>query len=103
MRKVDLPLPVPDEFYMLTAQVLEELRSPIGQYGPMSGPQEGWECIWSELVDLLDETRADTPDPEKMKTEAVQVAARAMRFVLDVCDKPQEGTNPITVERHSFL
>jgi glutamyl-tRNA reductase len=54
----------------------------------MNSAHEGWAVIWEELDELWDEVRAKqgARDVAKMRKEAVQVAAMAMRFVLDVCD-----------------
>jgi hypothetical protein len=55
---------------------------------PSTVPHEGYAVILEELDELWDEVRASKPgaDCATMRTEALQVAAMALRFVHDVCD-----------------
>jgi NTP pyrophosphatase (non-canonical NTP hydrolase) len=51
---------------------------------------EGYAVILEELDELWDEVKKNgqTRDMQKMRDEAIQVAAMAMRFVIDVCGGP---------------
>lgn len=79
-RLVERPL----EFEEL-AEVEDELRSATAKYGPMASPHEGYAVILEELDELWEEVRKrpDRRDPARMREEAVQVAAMAVRFMRD--------------------
>jgi len=70
----------------------EEIEAELGKaqvkHAPMHGPHEGYGVILEELDELWDEVRAQKPDKIKMRKEALQVAAMAARFIVDICDSP---------------
>lgn len=74
-------------------EVLRELARAIQKNGPMHGPHEGYAVILEELDELWDLVKAypKRATREQMRGEAVQVAAMAVRFVLDVCGPRLEG------------
>lgn len=47
-------------------------------------PHEGYAVIFEELDELWDEIR-NGEDKEKMKQEAIQVGAMALRFIMNIC------------------
>lgn len=57
-------------------------------FGPFHSAHEGFAVLKEEVDELWDEVKAKqgARDVAKMRKEAIQVAAMAMRFVLDVCD-----------------
>lgn len=68
------------------AEVEQELREAVRRYGPMASAHEGWAVLKEEVDELWDEVRKS---PRKrvyadMHAEAVQCAAMAVRFMLDV-------------------
>ena len=71
----------------VSAEVVIELERAMAQYAAMHSPHEGWAIIREELDELWDEVRVKDAQRsvQRMRQEAVQVAAMAMRFVLDVC------------------
>lgn len=71
---------------------LSELIRAEAKHPPISSAYEGWAVIKEKLGKLQAEIRRQQPDPKRMRIEALQVAAVAMRFVVDVCDTwAQEG------------
>ena len=66
-------------------QVVDELNRAMKQHGPMRSPHEGWAVLYEEVDELWDEVRAKEHDLEKMKKEARQAAAMALRFMIEVC------------------
>ena len=63
-----------------------ELESALGKFGSFNSPHEGKAVIEEELEELWEHCRANTGrSPEAMK-EAIQVAAMACRFYLDLLD-----------------
>lgn len=65
-------------------RAIEELIAACAAHGPMKSAHEGWAVIFEELDELWEEVRKRNRDNERMTKEAIQVAAMAMRFVLDV-------------------
>jgi hypothetical protein len=66
----------------IATEVLEELEKATLKHGPMKSAHEGYAVIKEEVDELWDAVKKD--DTEHAKREAVQVAAMAMRFLLDV-------------------
>lgn len=70
-----------------------ELLRAQNKFAPMNSAHEGFAILKEEVDELWDEVRC-RPDTlgrtARMREEAVQVAAMAIRFIQDVCDK--EGT-----------
>lgn len=65
-----------------------ELGRAIARFPPMQSAHEGYAVILEELDELWELIKADKADPaqraEAMRREATQVAAMALRFLLDV-------------------
>lgn len=69
------------------SDVADELERAIENYPPFASAHEGYAVILEELDELWDEVKPKPSERsvERMRAEAVQVAAMSMRFVLDVC------------------
>lgn len=82
--------------------VIAELAKARATHAPMNGHHEGYAVILEELDELWVECKSNThakntPESERpvlraakrlrMRKEALQVAAMAVRFIEDVCDK----------------
>lgn len=68
----------------------DELRGAQDKHRPMASAHEGWAVIKEELDELWDEVRKGGSLPrnaEAMRHEAIQVAAMAVRFAIDICDR----------------
>ena len=68
--------------------VYEELRKAQDRYPAMNSAHEGWAVIAEELDELWDHVRGKQGERtvEAMRKEAIQVAAMATRFIIDICD-----------------
>ena len=64
------------------AMVKEEYHAARSKHAPMNSGHEGYAVILEELDELWDAVRAD--DFDHAKDEAIQVAAMALAFVLEV-------------------
>lgn len=66
--------------------VEEELASAIEKFGKFNSAHEGYAVILEELDELWEEIKAKPNDErmDRMRAEAIQVAAMAIRFVMDV-------------------
>ena len=70
-------------------EVLEEYVRATGINGPFNSAHEGYAVLLEEMDELKEEVRkkASERDKTKMEREAIQIAAMAVRFITDVCDK----------------
>lgn len=82
---------------MSSEQRLQELLRAVGlevdnatrEWPPMNSAHEGYGVILEELDELWDhvKTKQRNRDLAKMEREAIQVAAMALRFALEVCSE----------------
>lgn len=72
---------------IVLGDVLAELDSAQANFPPMNSAHEGFAILKEEVDELWEEIRAKqgARDLEAMEKEAIQVAAMAVRFVVDVC------------------
>ena len=67
------------------AAVYRELARARTKHGPMHSHHEAWGVIQEELDEVWDEVKRQTPDPQRIIAELVQVAAMCARWAEDVC------------------
>ena len=69
----------------ILSQVEVELYKAVISYKPFNSAHEGYAVILEELDELWDEVKKKPSkvDIEKMRKEAIQVAAMAIRFIND--------------------
>ena len=70
----------------LLAEVEVELYKAVRKFDPFNSPHEGYAVILEELEELWEHAKANTGRSPEARAEAIQVAAMALRYVLDVCD-----------------
>ncbi len=68
-------------------EVMGELSKATENHAPMHSAHEGWAVIREEVDELWEEVKKRHQDIPSMRKEAIQVAAMAIRFVVDVCDR----------------
>lgn len=73
----------------LLQQIREELSAAMAKWPPFNSAHEGYGVLAEEVDELwehvkVNQRRRNLP---AMRMEAVQVAAMAMRFALEVCDE----------------
>jgi NTP pyrophosphatase (non-canonical NTP hydrolase) len=74
-----------DAIDLALADVKNELMSAMLRHGSMKSPHEGWAVIMEECEELWDEIKKKHGGrDEAAAKEAVQVAAMAVRYLLDV-------------------
>jgi len=75
------------EYTSIAGEAIKELERATQMNGPFSSAHEGWAVMKEEFDELWKEIKKkhSERDKEKMHTEAIQVAAMAMRFVHDIC------------------
>jgi hypothetical protein len=66
-----------------------ELGHAIDRFGPMASPHEGYAVVLEELDELWAEVKDDKSSDHRarMRAEAIQVAAMAVRFIVDCCEE----------------
>lgn len=69
--------------------IIAEYERALEVYPPMNTAHEGWAVIMEELEELKQEVfkKPSQVSKEEMKKEAVQVAAMAIRFITDICER----------------
>ena len=77
---------------IVICDVLAELDAAQKKFPPFNSAHEGYGVLEEERDELWDEIKAKqgARDVAAMRKEAVQVAAMAIRFIIDVCDN-QKG------------
>lgn len=73
----------------VVATVVDELNSASARWPAFNSAHEGFAVLKEEVDELWDEVKINQKDRDlaKMRKEAKQVAAMALRFMLDVCDE----------------
>lgn len=85
----------PDDYDLffegLIYEIVSEIERATASNAAFNSAHEGYAVILEELDELWEEVKKKRVerDPKKMTREAVQVAAMAIRFVMDVCYSPQ--------------
>lgn len=77
---------------LLLAEVGVEVEKAVERYPAMNSPHEGFSVLAEEVDELWDEVKVKQGrrDVERMRKEAIQIAAMAVRFIYDLCN-PQAG------------
>ena len=69
-------------------RVTRELDGARATFPAFNSAHEGWAVLREEVDELWEEVKQRQPDRERMRKEATQVAAMAIRFLHDVCGVP---------------
>lgn len=78
----------PDTHVTVLAEVADELtRARKHHPTPYNSAHEGYAVLAEEVDELWDEVKERDQLRARMRCEAIQVAAVAVRFVEDVCDR----------------
>lgn len=68
------------------ALVADELSKALARFASFNSAHEGKAVIEEELDELWEHVKANTGVTDEARTEAIQVAAMALRYVIDLCD-----------------
>ena len=71
-----------------SVEAQHEVLRARAKHAPMRGPHEGYAVLLEEVEELWAEVKAKTFDKAKARKEALQVAAMALAFVVEVCGEP---------------
>lgn len=74
-------------------KVMDEVASAITSYPEFNSAHEGYSVLAEEVDELWSEVKVKQGkrDNSKLRAEAIQVAAMAIRFAHDICDSEQAG------------
>jgi hypothetical protein len=72
--------------------VMDELLAASAKFGAFNSAHEGFAVLKEEVDELWEEVRAKQGgrNPDALRKEAIQVAAMACRFVVDVCEGKEQ-------------
>lgn len=73
-----------EHFYQIGLDMENELRSSMDKYPLFNSAHEGYAVILEELDELWDEIKKKQPDEKRLREEAIQVGAMAMKFILSM-------------------
>jgi hypothetical protein len=65
-------------------RVGNEVLMAVDKFPPFNSPHEAWAVIKEELDELWVEVKANNGQTHEARTEALQVAAMAVRYMLDI-------------------
>lgn len=68
----------------LATEIVAEYLKARAKHGEMRSPHEGYAVLLEEVDELWDEVKKRVIDPKLMRKEAIQVAAMALAFILEV-------------------
>ena len=68
-------------------EILKEYAFASGKFGSFASAHEGIAVLREEYLELEREVFKKNPDDKLLEKEAIQVAAMALRFLIDVCNK----------------
>lgn len=79
-----------DQLQFWQSLVFAEARRATDTYRPFNSAHEGYAVLLEEVDELWDEVKLSPKKrrPDKMAEEARQVAAMALRFLVDCCPEP---------------
>jgi hypothetical protein len=66
----------------------DELRRAQDRFAPFHSPHEGLAVIHEEYVELQSHVYGNTGASGEARDEALQIAAMALRYVIDLCPAP---------------
>lgn len=74
--------------YDVLVDIHREYQQAVQKFPAMASPHEGYAILLEEVDELWDEVKRKPSVRSKlrMKKEAIQVAAMAMRFLIDLCE-----------------
>jgi hypothetical protein len=80
---------LPSEDSPAADDAVRELRFARGKFARFNSAHEGYAVILEELDELWAEVKGKVSPAQRlaMRKEAIQVAAMALRFIEDVCDR----------------
>ncbi len=78
-----------DQLTDLWSEIKAELTTAMKRFPPMNSAHEGFAVMKEEVDEVWDIVKMKQKDRDltKLRKEAVQVAAMAMRFAIEICNE----------------
>lgn len=86
----------------IAAEMLQELERANKNYPEFNSAHEGYAVILEELDELWDEVKKRKHDREKMRAEAIQVGAMAMKLILSMENGWKPGPQKKEISQTDF-
>lgn len=80
--------------------VKDELDRATELHGEFSSPHEGYAILLEEVDELWEEIKTHNATTHRGTSEAVQTAAMAIRFLIDLCPEESSVKHEKKVTRH---
>jgi hypothetical protein len=74
-------------FWPILSAVRHELTGALWKFPSFNSPHEGWAVIREELDELWEHVKANEGHTAEAQQEALQIAAMACRYVLDLTNE----------------
>lgn len=89
MKERNYTIPDPGPIRTIAFEATTEAMLGMEKWGPFNSAHEGFAILLEEVDELKEHvwTNQKRRDLEAMRKEAVQIAAMAIRFALEVCDE----------------
>lgn len=92
------------DYVLLSATIsetIQELESAVGSFMPSNSAHEGYALLLQQVDELKEEVwkSPKNRNPEAMRHEAIQVAATALRFLVDCTDQDEGKHDALTTEQ----
>ena len=78
-----------EELYEVLEDVRDEFRTATRNFPDFHSSHEGFAVLKEEVDELWDEVKANKlcESKQRQRNEAIQIAAMAIRFVIDCCEE----------------
>lgn len=77
------------KFALAMALVRRELIRATEKFGPFNSSHEGWAVMYEEVEELWNAVK--TNSKRGLQDESIQVAAMAVRFIMDICMRDDDA------------
>ncbi len=78
------------KFNRIKDEIWDEYLSAISKFPSFHSSHEGYAVIKEEVDELWFEIKAKVNKKKHMRAEAIQIAAMAFRFIIDICEEENE-------------
>jgi hypothetical protein len=94
-----------DKHLNVFREIEDELNFAVKKFGDFSSVHEGYAVLKEEIDELWDEIKNKNSTRERMREEAIQVAAMAVKFITFIDSAPtlQENINAMLVNSVATL
>lgn len=78
---------IQDKFDEIASDVKKEFAQASEKFGPFNSAHEGYAVLLEEMDELKNEVWKKNRDKDRIREEAIQIAAMAIRFVYDITEE----------------